>query len=165
MASPDITALVVSISIITSIISKILPESAILQLLFDGAIDEKHKTKYFLSQITDRYKESIKGFNKAMALNIGFAIIALYAYLALPSTGTITIPFVSLPVSRLIWISLVPLISYGLQTFIITSFVWFMILRHGMKLLNDEVGVNQDFGDATNVLLDGVFRTTRRGPT
>lgn len=138
-------------------ILKLLPENAVPELLFDGVIGDKHKTKYFLNQITNRYKESINGFNRAIAFNIGFGIIALYAYLALPSSGTVTIPFVSLPISRLIWISLVPLISYGLQTFIITSFIWFMILRRGIKLLNDIVKVNEEFGDATNILLDGAL--------
>jgi hypothetical protein len=134
-----------------------LHKDAVIKLLFDGAIDDTNKTKYFLNQITDRYKESVKGFNQAVAFNIGFATIALYAFLALPATGTVTIPFVSLPVSRIIWISLVPLISYGLQTLMITSFIWFQALRQGMKLLHKAVGLNQEFGDATNILLNGAL--------
>jgi hypothetical protein len=143
--------------ILVGIIGEVLPKRTVIKLLFDGAIDDNHKTKYFFKEITDRYKGSIKGFNRAMAFNIGFAIIALYAYLALPPASSVTIPFVALPVSRLVWISLVPLISYVLQTFIMTSFVWFMILRLGTKLLNQEIGVNEEFGDATNIVLDGAI--------
>jgi len=138
-------------------VSKLIPDRAVNEILFDGGIDDTNKTKYFLNHITDRYKESIKGFNLAMAFNIGFAVIALYAYLALPPSGTVTIPFVSLPVTRIIWISLVPFISYGLQTFIITSFLWFLILRRGLQLLSVAVGHNEEFGDATNILLDGAL--------
>ena len=139
------------------ILMLLLPKEGVIALLFDGAIDDTNKTKYFFNQITDRYKESVKGFNQAIAFNIGFAIIALYAFLALPATGTVTIPFVSLPVSRITWISLVPLFSYGLQTFIITSFAWFLALRQGIKLLHEAVGLNQEFGDATNILLNGAL--------
>jgi hypothetical protein len=158
MAFPFIPLVATVLSVgVSAILSTVFSDRAVLHLLFDGVIDEKHKTKYFFSQITDRYKESIKGFNRAMSFNIGFAIIALYAYFALPATGTITVPFISLPVSRLIWISLVPLISYGLQTFIITSFIWFMTLRQGIVLLNKEISLDPDFGDATNLLLDGAL--------
>jgi hypothetical protein len=141
--------------IILRIYEKILPEKAITALLFDGKIRDKHKTKYALTAITDRYKSSISGFNKAVAFNVGFVVIALYGYIVLPPTEKVTIPFVGLSVSRSAWISIVPLISYALQTFIITTFIWFMVLRLGMKLLYEQVGSIEDFGDVTNILLDG----------
>jgi hypothetical protein len=144
-------------ALISLIIIKLLPESAVLDIIFGGTITAKHKTKYFINQLTDRYKASINGLNRSLAFNVGFAILALYAFLALPSSGTITIPFVSLPVSRLIWVSLVPLFSYGLQTLTITSFIWYLALRRGVKLLSIEIEASEDFGDATNILLDGAL--------
>src|SRR5437763_16728258 len=104
------------ISLIQSILKKILTENTVVALLFDGEIRDEHKTKYALAVITDRYKGSINGFNKAVAFNVGFVIIALYGYIVLPPTEKVTIPLVGLSVSHTAWISIVPLISYGLQT-------------------------------------------------
>lgn len=144
-------------SLVIPILSKILPVKTVKELLFNGDIRKEHKTKYALTITTDRYKDSIKGFNQAVAFNVGFAAIAFYGYLALPPTAQITIPLIGLSVSRLAWITIVPLISYGLQTLIITTFIWFMVLRLGMKLLYEAVGETEDFGDVTNILLDGTL--------
>lgn len=135
--------------------SKFLPKPAVSALLFGGEIRDEHKTKYVFKEMTDRYKDSIKAFNRALSLNIGFAAIALYAYLVLPPTGTVQIPFVGLSVSRQIWINLVPVVAFCLQILNFTAFVWFMLLRLGLKILI-KTAVNQDdYGDITNIVLSG----------
>jgi hypothetical protein len=148
----------ISISTLSTLwhtISKFLPTPVVSELLFGGEIRDEHKTTYVFKEMTDRYKESIKAFNRALSLNIGFAVIALYAYLVLPPTGTVQIPFVGLSVSRHIWINLVPVVAFCLQILTFTAFVWFMLLRLGLKLLN-KTPVNQDdFGDITNLALSG----------
>jgi hypothetical protein len=143
--------------IVITFLSEILPARTVKELLFNGEIRNEHKTKYALTITTDRYKDSIKGFNQAVAFNVGFAVIAFYGYIALPPTAQITIPLIGFSVSRLAWITIVPLISYGLQTLIFTTFIWFMVLRLGIKLLYEAVGVTEDFGDVTNILLEGTL--------
>jgi hypothetical protein len=145
-------------SVIISIVNKITSNFAkkfVSVLLFDGAIRDEHRTTYVLNEITERYKESITSINYALYLNVGFAFIALYAYIILPPTGLVEIPFIGLSVSKQIWISLVPAISYSLQILIIMTFIWFILLRLSLRILGKERDAKDDFGDVTNVVLNG----------
>src|SRR5262249_35697569 len=128
-----------------------LPEHFVSEVLFEGQLAPHHKTKYFFKEIADRYKEAIKALNGAMNLNVAFAFIALYAYFALPPTGSVQVPFVGLSVSRDIWVSLVPLIAFFLQTLTFTAFIWFLLLRVGLRMLIKERESQEDFGDITNI--------------
>ena len=143
------------ISTVLDTLSKFLPKSAVSTLLFGGEIRDEHKTKYVFKEMTDRYKDSIKAFNRALSLNIGFAVIALYAYLVLPPTGTVQIPFVGLSVSRQIWINLVPVVAFCLHILNFTALVWLMLLRLGLKLLIKTDINKDDCGDITNIVLSG----------
>lgn len=141
-------------SIIYSFISDFTKRSVCI-LLFDGAIRDEHSTTYVLKEITERYKKSITSINYALYLNVGFAFIALYAYIFLPPTGLVEIPFIGLSVSKQIWVSLVPAISFSLQILIIMTFIWFILLRLSLRILGKKRDVKDDFGDVTNVVLNG----------
>ncbi len=133
----------------------VFSEKVVCELLFDGEIRDEHRTTYVLNEINERYKDSITSINYALSLNVGFAFIALYAYLILPPTELVAIPFIGLSVSKQIWISLVPTISYALQILIFVTFIWFMLLRLSLKILVKQRGAEDDFGDVTNVVLNG----------
>jgi hypothetical protein len=138
------------------LILKMLPERAVPALLFQGAIQPRHKTKFAFKEFVDRYKTSIEDVNSSLTLSVGLAIIALYSYFALPSFGEVSVPFVGIKISRQLWISFVPAIAYGLQIFGFTSFIWFMLLRIGLRLiLSEHAGSDDDYGDVTNLALKG----------
>ena len=91
--------------------------------------------------------------NSSLTLSIGLAIIALYSYFALPVAGQVSVPFVGIKISRQLWISVVPAIAFVLQVFGFTSFIWFMLLRIGLKLiLSRHSGSDDDYGDVTRLL-------------
>jgi hypothetical protein len=137
-------------------IQKLLPAYAVPALLFGGKIGSLQRTKFAFKETVDRYKTSISDVNRSLALTIGLTVIALYAYLVLPPTGEVEIPLVGIKVSRLLWIRIVPIIAYGLQVFCFTSFIWFMLLRLGLRmLLTERVGTEDDYGDVTNITLEG----------
>lgn len=151
--APDTTFFIV---IAMHLLLKVLPARAVPILLFGGSIRPLHKTKFAFKEIVDRYKLSIDEVNLSLMLSVGFAIIALYSYFALPASGEVSVPFIGIKISRQLWIRVVPAIAYGMQIFEFTSFIWFMLLRIGMRLiLNERPGPDEDYGDITNVSLKG----------
>lgn len=148
------------------------------QILFEGQLDRYYSTKEAIQQIIERYKGSIEEVNTALGLNISFTLFALYAYFALPSSDSLAIPLIGFSVDRKLWISISPMLSYGLQTFILTSFIWFLGLRlslktlpastsntanadeiqvRGQKLLSTLVNSPTNSPDFTNLLLKGII--------
>ena len=140
------------------VLVRLLPEQAVPVLLFGGQIEDLHKTKFAFKEVVDRYKSGIDEVNRSLVVSMGLAVIALYAYFALPVSGTVHIPIIGLEISRQLWIRVVPAISYVIQIFAFTSFIWFMLLRLGLRmLLNQQTGANDDFGDVTNISLKGAI--------
>jgi hypothetical protein len=138
---------------ITSFLQRAVPA-----LLFGGRITNEQKTKFAFTEAVERYKTSIKDVNRFLTLTIGLTVIALYAYLVLPAQGEVEIPLVAIKVSRQLWIRIVPAIAYGLQVFGFTSLIWFMVLRLGLRmLLMEQTTIGDDYGDVTNVELDGAL--------
>ena len=88
-----------------------LPMHALPALLFGGGIKDLHKTKFAFKEIVDRYKASIDDVNRSLGVSIGFAIIALYAYIAVPAS--VDVPFIGLKIPRQNWIRVVPAIGYA----------------------------------------------------
>lgn len=137
-------------------VQKLLPAYAVPELLFGGKIGSQHRTKFAFNETVDRYKASIKDLNRSLTLTIGLTVIALYAYLVLPASGEVEVPFVAIKVSRLLWIRTVPAIAYGLQVLGFTAFIWFMLLRLALRLLlSQRTGTEDDYGDVTNIALEG----------
>jgi uncharacterized membrane protein len=135
---------------------KLLPAHAVPRLLFGGPVQTRHKTKFAFKEIVDRYKSSIDDVNSSLTFSVGLAVIALYSYFALPASGEVSVSFVGIKISRQLWISVVPAIAYGLQVFGLTSFIWFMLLRIGLRLiLIEHTGSDDDYGDVTNICLKG----------
>jgi hypothetical protein len=135
---------------------KLLPAHAVAKLLFGGPIQPLHKAKFAFKEIVDRYKVSIDDVNLSLMFSVGLAVIALYSYFALPASGEVSVPFVGIKISRQLWIRVVPAIAYGLQVLGFTSFIWFMLLRIGLRLiLNERHGSDDEYGDVTNVSLKG----------
>lgn len=127
--------------VIKPVMSKIfakLSEKLVHELLFKGRIRAEYTSKAALNGITERYKESITDVNRSLGLNISFTALALYVYFILPTTESVEISYVGITVSRQNWISIAPIISYVLQLLILTSFIWFLALRLGSKLLVKE---------------------------
>lgn len=140
------------------ILVAMLPATAVPKLLFGGAIEPRHQTRFAFREFVDRYKSSIDDVNSALTLSIGLAVIALYSYFALPVSGEVSVPFIGIKISRQLWISVVPAIAFVLQVFGFTSFIWFMLLRIGLKLiLNRRSGSDDDYGDVTNIALKGAI--------
>jgi hypothetical protein len=139
-------------------IFKLLPAHAVPKLLFGGPIRPLNKTKFAFKEIVDRYKLSIDDVNLSLMFSVGLAVIALYSYFALPASGEVSVPFIGIKISRQLWIKVVPAIAYGLQIFGFTSFIWFMLLRIGLRLiLNERQGSDDEYGDVTNVSLKGLL--------
>jgi hypothetical protein len=140
------------------VILGLLPATAVPRLLFGGPIEPRHQTKFAFREFVDRYKSSIDDVNSSLTLSIGLAVIALYSYFALPVSGEVSVPFIGLKISRHVWISIVPAIAFVLQVFGFTSFIWFMLLRIGLRLiLSKRSGSEDDFGDVTNIALRGAL--------
>ena len=136
----------------------LLPATAVPRLLFGGSIQPRHQTKFAFRELVDRYKSSIDDVNSSLTLSIGLAVIALYSYFALPVSGEVNVPFIGIKISRQLWISVVPAIAFALQVFGFTAFIWFMLLRIGLKLiLNRRSGSDDDYGDVTNIALRGAI--------
>jgi hypothetical protein len=150
---------VIASSIVTTVVPlllRLLPAHAVPALLFGGQIQDRHRTKFAFKELVDRYKASIDDLNTALTLSVGLAIIALYAYFALPATGEVSVPFIGINISRQLWIRFVPAIAYGLQVFGFTSFIWFMLLRIGSRLILSTLdGSKDEFGDVTDICLRG----------
>jgi hypothetical protein len=128
------------------------------ELLFGGRITQRQRTTFVFKETVERYKTSIKDVNRSLTLIIGFTVIVLYAYLVLPSSGEVEIPFVALKVSRQLWIRIAPAIAYGLQVFGFTALIWFMLLRLGLRvLLSERTEKADEYGDITNIELDGAL--------
>jgi hypothetical protein len=150
----ELASIVISTALL--FVLQILPEQAVLKLLFGGPIQARNKTKFAFKETVERYKTSIDDVNSSLTFSIGLAVIALYSYFALPPSGEVSVPFIGLKISRQLWISIVPAIAYGLQIFGFTSFIWFMLLRIGLRLiLNDHTSSDDDYGDITNISLKG----------
>jgi hypothetical protein len=146
----------VFVAIALQFVFNLLPAHAVTMLLFGGPIQQLHKTKFAFKEIVDRYKLSIDDVNLSLMFSVGLAVIALYSYFALPASGEVSVPFVGIKISRQLWIRVVPAIAYGLQIFEFTSFIWFMLLRIGLRLiLNERSGSDDEYGDVTNVSLKG----------
>ena len=140
------------------IVEKFMPTNAVPALLFGGEIGTGQKTKFAFKETVERYKLSIADVNRSLALTVGLTVIALYAYAILPANGEVTVPLVAIKVSRQLWIRVVPAIAYGLQVFGFTALIWFMLLRLGLRmLLSERNGTEDDYGDVTNVALQGAL--------
>ena len=150
-------AVILAVSAIR-VMLRLLPATAVPHLLFGGSIQARHQTRFAFREFVDRYKSSIDDVNSSLTLSIGLAVIALYSYFALPASGEVSVPFIGLKISRHVWISVVPAIAFVLQVFAFTSFIWFMLLRIGLRLiLNKRTGSEDDFGDVTNIALRGAL--------
>ena len=90
-------------------------------LSFVGEVRQEDKTKFAFQETAARYKLSVKSINRAISINIGFAFLALYAFWALPPTGSFKLPFMGVEISREIWLSIVPAIGYGLQIWVVMA--------------------------------------------
>ena len=119
-------------------VAKVVQPFITQHLLFDGKVRDEFRNKEVYKEIISRYKDSIDAANRKIGFTITFAVIALYVYFVLPETETIKIPFIDLSVSRQMWISIAPAISYGLEVLVITSFLWFMVLRVGVKIIAEQ---------------------------
>jgi len=122
-----------------------------LDFLFRGKVQSFHKTKFAVEKFVERYEQSINTLNHAIILNVAFASLALLA-----SGQTVKIPMIGLAVSRLNWLRVCPLISYGLQIFTLVALSWFLLMRRGLVVLRAEIGNADDFGDVSNILLTGI---------
>jgi hypothetical protein len=152
----DPVTIAVILATILELVLKLLPAHAVPKLLFGGPIQARHRTKFAFKEMVDRYKSSIDDVNSSLRFSIGLAAIALYSYFALPASGEVSVPFIGIKISRQLWISVVPAIAYGLQIFGFTSFIWFMLLRIGLRLiLIQHAGSDDDYGDVTNISLKG----------
>lgn len=147
----------VFVNIVWGWLMKLLPEHVVTGLLFDGKLRDQHKTKYAFNELAERHKQSIKAFNRAILLSIGFSAVAMYVYFVLPADATVEVQFIGLSVTRQVWIYVAPVISYGLQTLSFATFCWFMLLRLGVKLLTRERGTEEEFGDVANIVLNGIL--------
>jgi hypothetical protein len=153
LTEAHIAGIISSFIWITSFLQRAVPE-----LLFGGRITKEQKTKFVFKETVERYKTSIKDVNRSLTLTIGLTVIALYAYFVLPAKGEVEIPLVAIKVSRQLWIRIVPAIAYGLQLFGFTALIWYMLLRLGLKmLLMEQTTIGDDYGDVTNVALDGIL--------
>jgi hypothetical protein len=142
--------------VVMQVVLRLLPAQAVPLMLFGGRIQPRHKTKFAFKELVDRYKSSIDDVNSSLTFSVGLAVIALYSYFALPTSGEVSIPFVGIKISRQLWIRVVPAIAYGFQVFGFTSFIWFMLLRIGLRLiLTEHAGSDDEYGDVTNVVLKG----------
>ena len=126
-------------------------------LRFVGEIRQEHKTKFAFQETAARYKLSVKSINRAISTNLGFAFLALYAFWALPPTGSFKLPYIGVEISREIWISIVPTIGYGLQIWVVIAMIWFILLRIRLRRVIKERGKEDDFGDITEVYLSGII--------
>lgn len=157
-------------------ISRFFADKLVGEILFEGELKKEHHSKEVVKEITERYKASVADVNKSIGFNIAFSVFALYAYFALPITDSLKLPIINLELSRPIWVTIAPLISYGLQILILTSIVWFLGLRMTLKIISKEatkIDVNQketksgntsitmdrisEYPDVTNLTLKGVL--------
>ena len=125
----------------------LLSKKLVNEVLFEGKLYTKYNTKDAIQQITERYKSSVEEINAALGLNISFTFFAVYAYFALPASDSLEIPLIGFSVSRKMWISIAPLISYTFQTFILTSFIWFLGLRLSIKIIRARLENNIQIED------------------
>jgi hypothetical protein len=137
------------------LVLRLLPDRAVRVLLFGGSVRAEHKTTFALKEIAERYKRSIGTLNFARSSNVGFAAIAFYAFLVIPKDQVVEVPLVTLSITQSQWIQIAPAIAFGLQLFTLTAFLWFMVLRIGQFMLLREVGKTDNFGDITDVALEG----------
>src|SRR5256885_1323795 len=91
-------------AVIVRVVQRVMPMHAVPSLLFGGRIGEQQRTEFAFKETVSRYKKSVRDVNRALTLTIGLGILALYAYLVLPTTGEVSVPFVGLKVSRQLWI-------------------------------------------------------------
>jgi len=135
----------------------LLSNKLIIELLFGGKIDGYHKTKFAVEKFAERYKESIDNLNRAITVSVAFVPIAL---LPLPAGAGLKIPLIDLSVTNQNWLRVCPAISYGLQTFTLVALVWFLVMRRGLDVLNEEFRASQPaveyFGDVSNIMLTGI---------
>ncbi|PKO12233.1 MAG: hypothetical protein CVU39_25125 [Chloroflexi bacterium HGW-Chloroflexi-10] len=146
----EIHILLAFIDLLKILYTKKLQTFVAKQLLFNGKINKEYQSKEVINEFTDRYKESIDDVNRKIVFTIFFVFIALYVYYILPDTETVKIPIADISVSRQFWISIAPAISYGLAILVITSFLWFMTLRTGIKMLINE----SEYKDKTEILME-----------
>src|SRR6185295_19383247 len=106
-----------------------LTKKFVIKKLFSGRTLDDYKNKDSVEKITKRYSESVNDINKAIMFSIGFSLIAFYAYLVLPKNGTLEVPLIGLSLSREQWIKIAPLILLILQIFMLSSLIWFLVLR------------------------------------
>lgn len=173
----DIAALAVTALVeVPNQVIRLIADKVVDQVLYEGQFSDKYTSKDAIQQIIDRYKASIEDVNRAIGLNIGFSILAFYAYFVLPPSGSLEVPLIGLSVSKEWWIGVAPLISYGLQVLIFTSLIWFLALRLSLKIAKRDLkkhtvvkeqqsstenipyrSGNDEFPDFTNLLLKGIL--------
>jgi hypothetical protein len=143
-----------------SIIRKILPDTITIGLLFEGSITDKNKTKLAVDKLIARYEASIKGVNRAIAVNVLFVLLALYPFVASLKTGdNIKLPILDVSISVGTWFRLCPLISFGIQIYLAAMLMWFLLLRRGLDLLMEKMPAAEStadhVGEVSDLLLDG----------
>lgn len=150
---------------------KAIRSQLVIKQVFINMLPVGKPTKEIFDQLTERYKASIEDVNQKTVFAVSFAFIALYVYFVLPETEAVKIPFTDVSVSREIWIGVAPAISCALAILTITSFLWWMTLRAGIKfwvrrarelaksgLLDIKEGNPEEpFPDLTNLLLKGTL--------
>ncbi len=134
LLSPFVDQIVKVIAKVFNTFIKRIAEKVVDRVLYEGKFSDEYTTKDAIQQIIYRYKVSIEDVNRAISLNIGFSILAFYAYFVLPVTGSLEVPIIGLSVSKEWWIGIAPLISYGLQILIFTSLIWFLALRLSLRI-------------------------------
>lgn len=125
--------------------------------LYDKRRVNDETTPKILDALHTRYSESLTSLDRAVGLNITFAIFALYGYLSLQPDQSLTVPLIDLQIPRALWLRLVPAISFVLQVFVLTSALWVLLTRVNIKQLI-VTGKNRDkFVDTTDILTGGVL--------
>ena len=130
----------------------IISDRLALDFLFGGKVEAVHKTKFAVEKLVERYADSIVTLNRAIILSVAFVPIAL-----LPSGDAVTLPLIDLAVTRQNWLRACPAISYGLQIFSLVALCSFLLLRRGLRVLKEEVGAVEHFGEVRNLMLTGVL--------
>jgi hypothetical protein len=148
----DLAIVVLAIQQTHWILEHIFSDKLVLDFLFRGEIKPAHQTKFALEKIIARYQESIDSLNRAIIVSVAFVPIAL-----LLSGSDVKIPMIEVSVKYRDWIRLCPAISFGIQFFTLIALSWFLILRRGLRLIEEKVGDVEYFGDVSDMMLKGVI--------
>ena len=124
---------------------------------FVGNLRPEQKTKYAFHETIKRYQACVSSINRAITINVGFAFLSLYAFYLIPQNEAFKAPYVDVYVSREIWLSIVPVIGYALQLWVLTSFIWFMYLRLRIISVVAERGSDNEFGEISDICLSGIM--------